>query len=98
MRTCRTCGEEFDPDACFDGHHRHRDFGFANQCGECGSNTEDEQDGERYIAMEEAPPGGGSKGSCEVPPVTRSQLGSAGSGMGRHVLYSQHPQPIGCKR
>lgn len=98
MRECVTCGDEFDPNAFFDGHRRHRDVGYANQCGDCGDATEDEQPGERYIAMEEAPPGGGSKGSCEVTPVTRSQLGSAGSGMGRHVLYSQHYQPIGCRK
>lgn len=93
-KTCQTCGDEFNPRAHFDGRRRHQDVGFANQCGPCG----DEDEPERYMAMEEAPPGGGTKGSCEVTPILRSALGGAGSGMGRHVLFSQHYQPIGCKR
>jgi hypothetical protein len=97
-RTCRTCQDEFNPDACYDGTHRHRDVGFANQCGPCGETSEEEEGGERYMALEEAPPGGGSKGSCEVTPIRPSQLGGKGSGMGRHVLYAQHCQPIGCRK
>jgi len=97
-RTCQTCQNDFDPNTIYDGRHRHRDFGFANQCGPCGEEAEEEEGVERYMALEEAPPGGGTKGSCEVTPILRSQLGGAGSGMGRHVLYSQHFQPIGCKR
>lgn len=96
LKTCANCGDEFNPMVVFDGKHRHRDFGRSIECGPCGMVAE--EDVERYIAMEEAPPGGGTKGSCEVTPITRSELGSAASGMGRHVLFSQKYQPIGCKK
>jgi hypothetical protein len=94
-RICRDCDFEFDPDAFFDGHRRHRDVGYANQCGDCGDATEDEQPGERYVAVEEAPSGGGAKGSCEVTPMMPSRMGSA---IARHVNFTQRYQRIGCAK
>jgi hypothetical protein len=97
IRECCDCQTLFNENAFFDGRRRHRDVGRATQCGDCGEALEAEQ-GERYMALEEAPSGGGTKGSCEVTPILPSSLGGAGSGMGRYVLYQQHFQPIGCKK
>jgi len=92
-RICRSCGDEFDPDTVFDGTHRHRDFGFVDQCGHCGQ--EDDDPGDRLMALEE---GDGRKGSCQVTPVHPETLGSRAFGMGRYVTFQQHYQPIGCKK
>jgi len=100
---CRGCGDDFDPQAQFldsSGRkpvfRRHADVGFRDQCGECWLAGDESWD-DRVIALEEPPPGGG-KASCEVMPISRAALGSSSSGMGRHVLYTQHHQPLGVRR